>query len=245
MLMDALGKQRAEFKENPKATATNLLIGVICLGLGAVMLFSGLNMKAEDGLFNKILFIFGGGCALLGGVSLFYTNWTHRGERVALHEHGVLVERGGKRQSATWDEIESVTEKVERMHVNGQHIYDRYLYTIEKRGGDSFTLSNMVAGVDSIGREVKQETFARMFPRASQAIERGEQVSFGKVLVGANGLQEGGATFRWTQLAVVKVKDGLFEITDRAGKVVMSGYYGTTPNAHVLLALLKQHLPFE
>jgi len=243
--MNALGKQQAEFKENAKATGANLIIGVICLGLGAVLLFAGFNMKAEDGLFNKILFIIGGGCSLLGGVSLFYTNWIHRGERVALHEHGVLVERGGKRHAATWDEIESVTEKVEKMHVNGQHVYDRYLYTIEKRGGETFTLSNMVAGVDSIGREIKQETFARLFPRVSQAIARGGQVSFGKMLVGANGLQEGGATFLWTQLAGVKVKDGLIEIKDLAGVAVMSGQYGTTPNAHVLLALLKQHLPFE
>ena len=243
--MDALGKQQAEFKENAKATGANLLIGVICLGFGAVMLFAGFNMKAEDGLFNKILFIFGGGCSLVGGLSLFYTNWIHRGERVALHEHGVLVERGGKRHAATWDEIEAVTEKVEKMHVNGQHIYDRYLYTIEKQGGETFTLSNMVSGVDSIGREIKRETFARLFPRASAAIERGDRVSFGKVSVSANGLQESGQTFLWTQLARVKIKDGAIEIKDRAGKAVMSGQYGTTPNAHVLVALLEKHLPFE
>lgn len=243
--MDALGTQQAEFVGNRKAAGTNLVVGIICLGLGAVMLWAGFGMKAADGLFNKVLFIFGGACSFVAGVSLFYTNWTHRGERAALHEHGLLVERGGKRQAATWDEIATVTEKVEKMHVNGQHIYDRYLYTIEKKGGESFTLSNMVSGVDSIGRAIKRETFARMFPQALETIERGERVSFGRVLVDTNGMEEGGARFLWTQLASVRVKDGVIQIKDRAGKSVMSGQYGTTPNAHVLLALLEKHLPFE
>jgi hypothetical protein len=209
------------------------------------MLFSGFGMKAADGLFNKVLFIFGGACSLVGGVSLFYTNWTHRGERAALHENGLLVERGGKRNAATWDEIATVTEKVEKIHVNGQYIYDRYLYTIEKRGGETFTLSNMVSGVDRIGREIKDKTFALMYPQITQALERGEKVSFGKVLLDANGLEESGARFLWTQLASVKVKDGVIEVKDRGGKAVMSGQYGTTPNAHLLLALLEKHLPLE
>ncbi|MBV9959646.1 MAG: hypothetical protein JO360_14580 [Acidobacteria bacterium] len=244
--METLGTQQAEFVGNRKATGTNLVVGIICLGLGAVMLYyAAFRMTADEGLFNKVLFIFGGACSLVGGVSVLYTNWMHRGERAALHEHGLLVERGGKRQSARWDEIAAVTERVEKMHVNGQHIYDRYLYTIEKRGGETFTLSNMVSGVDSIGRTIKRETFARMFPQALEAIERGEKISFGRVLVDTNGLEEGGARFLWTQLASVRVKDGVIEIKDRAGKRVLSGQYGTTPNAHVLLALLEKHLPFE
>lgn len=243
--MHALGKQQAEFSENTKAAGTNLIVGIICLGLGAILLFSGINMKAEDGLFNKILFILSGAFSLLGGVGVFYTNWTHRGERAALHEHGLLVERGGKRHTATWDEIATVTEKIEKIHVNGLHIYNRFLYTIEKPGGETFTLSNMVSGVDKIGQEIKEKTFARMYPRAVEALHSGKKLSFGTMLVDASGLEEGGARFRWTQLAGVEVKDGVIEVKDRAGKAVMSRQYGTTPNAHVLLALLKKHLPLE
>ncbi len=243
--MDALGPQQAEFTENTKATGTNLIVGIVCLGLGVILLFAGVGMKAEDGLFNKILFIIGGACSLLGGASVLYTNWTHRGERVALHEHGLLVERGGKRHSATWDEIATVWEKVEKIYVNGQYIYDRYLYTIAKQDGETFTLSNMVTGVDSIGSTLKEKTFERLYTQILQATERGEKASFGTVLLDTNGLQEGGASFLWTQLAGVKVKDGVIEIKDRSGKAVMSGHYGTTPNAHVLLALLQKHLPLE
>jgi hypothetical protein len=243
--MDALGKQQAEFSENTKATGTNLIVGVICLGLGVVLLISGINMKAEDGLFNKILFIFSGAFSLLGGVGVFYTNWSHRGERAALHEHGVLVERGGKQHAATWDEIATVTEKIEKIHVNGQHIYNRFLYTIEKRGGETFTLSNMVSGVDEIGQEIKEKTFALMYPRAVEALQSGKKLSFGTMLVDANGLEESGARFLWTQLAGIEVKDGLIKVKDRAGKAVMSGHYGTTPNAHVLIALMEKHLPLE
>ena len=37
---------------------------------------------------------------------------------------------------------------------------------------------------------------------------------------------------RWTQLAGVEVKDGVIEVKDRAGKAVMRGQYGGTPNGN-------------
>jgi hypothetical protein len=243
--MDALGPELSEFKENTTATIATLVIGLACIALGVLMLKMTIFWDEDAGIFNRILFCVGGLASLVGGVSCVILFWQNRGGRVALHERGVLVERRGERHTALWDEITAVTEKVEKVHVNGQHIYDRYLYTIEKTGGESFALSNMVKGVSGIGSALKEKTFERLYAQASQAIERGEKVSFGSLKVDMNGLEEGSKKFLWTQLAAVKIKDGQIEIKERGGKAVIKALYGLTPNAHVLLVLLHKHLTLE
>lgn len=243
--MDALGPQQTEFKENTTATVTTFIIGLACIGLGVVMGKMTIFWDEDAGIFNRILFALGSIASLVGGVASVIMSWQNRGARVALHENGVLVERGGKQHTARWEEIIAVTEKIEKVHVNGQHIYDRYLYTIDKRDGESFALSNMVSGVDKIGRALKEETFARLYPQVSEAMQRGEKVSFGTLAIDANGVESNGARFLWTQLAGVKIKDGVIEVKDRNGKAIVSGQYGFTPNAHVLLALLEKRLPLE
>ncbi len=243
--LDALGQQRAEFKENRSATATTLIVGLVSAGLGVILLNMFWFASRNETTFNRVLFAIGGLAALVGGVASVISFWQNRNGRVALHERGVLVERGGKQHIALWDEIVAVTEKVEKMSARGQHLYDRYLYTIEKRGGESFALSNMVSGVDSIGRTIKEETFARLYPQMLEAIERGEKVSFGAVRIDANGMESRGNGYLWTNLSGAKLANGFIEIKDRDGKPVMSGLYGATPNAHILLALLQKYLRLE
>lgn len=243
--MDALGAQQTEFKENTTATIATLIIGLACIGLGVFMVKMTIFWDEDAGLFNRILFIIGGLAALVGGVACVTTFWQSRGARVALHEHGVLVERGGERHTALWDEIAAVTEKVEKVYMNGQYVYNRYLYTIDKSDGQSFALNNMVSKVDRIGGALKEKTFERLYPQAAQAIERGEKVSFGSLRVDQNGFEGNGERFLWTQLAAMRLKDGQLEIKDRNGKAVFKSQYGLTPNAHVLLPLLQKHLTLE
>lgn len=243
--MDELGPELSEFKENTTATIATLVIGLACIALGLVMLKMTIFWDEDAGTFNRILFCVGGLASLVGGVACVISFWQNRGGRVCLHEHGVLVERRGERHTARWDEIAAVTEKVEKIHMNGQHIYDRYLYTIEKPGGETFALSNMVKGVSGIGSALKEKTFERLYKEAVASLERGEKVSFGSLKVDMNGLEAGAGKFLWTQLSAVKVKDGQIEIKDRGGKAVIKTLYGLTPNAHVLLVLLHQHLTLE
>ncbi len=88
---------------------------------------------------------------------------------------------------------------------------------------------------------IREKTFERLYPQAVEKINRGEQVMFDSLSVDAKGL--GGIP--WAELSGVKVKDGMIEVKDKNGKAVISGSYGATPNAHLLIALLKEHLTVE
>ena len=151
-----LGALQAEFTENAKATASTGLIGVGCIAFGAIMLgYFWFDMAGQD-LFQKILFVVAGLAAIAGGASCLVTYFKNRGVRVAVHENGLMIERPGKPQTATWDEIESVTEKVEKMHLKGRYVYDRYLYTVTKKNGETLIVSNLISDVSLFGQILRK-----------------------------------------------------------------------------------------
>lgn len=235
----ALGNLVSEHEENKTATGTTLLIGLACFGLTAMLVVF---FRNEAGIsFNKILFAAGAVFSLLGGVSCIHSFIKNRGGRVAVYENGLTVEKGGKRFIALWSEIATLWEKVEKIYMNGRYIYDRYSYTIEKQNGETFDLSNMISNVDELGRRLKEKTFEHLYPPMTAKIAGGETVLFDSLAVDKNGL--GGIA--WAELAGVGLKDGIIEVKDRAGQTVFSGAYGATPNAHLLIALLKERLSFE
>jgi hypothetical protein len=234
-----LGNLISEHTKNKTATGATLLIGLACLGIGAMMwvLFSG----EKEMSFNKFLFGFGGLAGIGGGISCIWTVLTNRGSRVALYKNGLIVEKGGRRQTALWDEIGVVKETIEQVFFRGKYVYDRYSYTIEKKNGETFNLSNMISDVEQIGRLVKEKTFERLYPEAVEKINRGEKIRFDLLELDKNGF--GGAA--WTDFSGFRIKDGMIEVKDKGGKAIVSSAYGAMPNVHLLIALLKERLPLE
>jgi len=229
----------SEHDENQKANVTNLLIGLVCLGMTVPMaiFFS----KEESITFNKILF---GAIAIflvIGGAVCVMSYFKNRKGRVKIYENGLTVEKGGKFHQARWDEIASLYESVEKMHMNGQYIYDRYNYTIIKTNGEKFELSNLISNIDEIGRQLKTKTFEQFYPRIAAKIDGGETYHFGQVAVDKNSF----AGTPWTSLASVRLHDGMLEVKDKNGNAVIKGTYAGTPNAHLLLAVLRERLPLE
>ena len=235
----AFGNLISEHQENKTAAGSTLLIALACFGLAALMAFFFYGEREIS--FNKILFGFAGVASFAGGVGCLQSLFRNRNVRVRLYENGMVVEKGGKVHSAAWDDIALVRESVEEIYFKGKYVYDRYSYTIEKRDGESFLLSNMVSDIDQVGKTVKAKTLASLYPEAVEKIRTGGQVLFDSLAVDKNGL--GGIP--WAELSGVKIERGVIEVKDRSGKAVVSGSYAATPNAHLLVALLKDHLPVD
>jgi hypothetical protein len=236
---NALGNPVSDHEENNTAMMTNLLVGLACLALTPFMVW--LFVGEEKWSFNKVLFGFAAVCTAIAAVSVIWQYIVNRGGRVRIFENGLTVEKGGKKQTALWSEIAVVTEKVEKMYMNNQYIYDRYSYVIEKQDGEKFNLSNLISNIDQIGRALKTKTFEHLYPQMAARIERGEQVAFDSLTVDKNGL--GGVP--WSEFSALKLKEGIIEVKDRSGKAIVSGAYGATPNAHLLVALIRERLPLE
>ncbi|MEO6390458.1 MAG: DUF6585 family protein [Pyrinomonadaceae bacterium] len=243
--MSSLGALQAEYKENTQTMVTTGLIGIGCIAFGLVMLYYFWFGMTRESWFNQILFVIGGLCALVGGISCVITYFQNRGGRVAIHENGVLIERKGKTLAATWDEIASVTESVEKMHMNGQYVYDRYLYTIEKTNGETMAVNNLVSDVKRFGETVKRNTFARLYPQAVAKLDAGGNVSFGPLNLSADGLEAPGAKFTWSELSAVEIEGGQIEVKDRDGRSAFRGNWAATPNAHLFVGLVQNYLPVQ
>ena len=237
--MDELGNLISEHTENKGATGTTLIIGLVCLGMsvGMFFLFNG----EKEISFNKVLFGLSGVFMIIAGISCIWSYFKNRGAVVKIYENGLTVEKGGKKHLAGWDEIVVVKESVEKIYVNGNYIYDRYGYNIEKTDGENFALSNLISDIERIGRVIKEKTLERLYPNSIAKINNGEQVAFDSLTLDKNGC--GGVP--WARLANFNIKDGMIAVKDKSGKSVITGAYGATPNAHLLIALLKDYLPFE
>lgn len=237
--MNELGNLISEHKGNETATGSTLMIGFVCFGLavGMVALF----FSEKEISFNKFLFAFTGIFALVGGIGCVQSFLRNQGGNVAFYENGIVAEKGGKRHTARWDEIAVLYESVEKIYMKGVYVYDRYLYTIKKQNGEEFVLSNMIADIAEIGRVLKRKTLENLYPQAKEKIADGEKVMFDSLFVDKDGL----SGIEWTQLSKVKVKDDLLEVKNKAGKTVVQGSYGATPNVHLLLKLLEEHLFVE
>lgn len=237
--MNELGNLISEHKGNETATGSTLMIGFVCFGLAVGM--GALFFGEKEISFNKILFAFTGIFAIVGGIGCVQSFVRNRGGSVALYENGIVAEKGGKRHTARWDDIAVLYESVEKIYMKGVYVYDRYLYTIKKYDGEEFVLSNMIADIDEIGRILKRKTLENLYPQTKEKIANGEKVMFDSLFVDKNGL----SGIAWTELSKVKVKDDLLKVKNKEGKTVVHGSYGATPNAHLLLKLLEEHLFVE
>ena len=236
-MMSELGPIISEHTENQTATGSTLFVGLICFGLAVLMTIF---VIGEEGItFNQFLFGFGGLAALAGGICSVQSFLKNRGGKVEIYQDGLIAEKGGRRHVARWNEIAALTESIEKMYLKGSYIYDRYLYTIEKTNGETFTLSNMVSDIAGIGGILKTKTLELLLPQAKEKIRRGEKVLFDTLAVDQNGL----SGKLWTELSLLTLKDGSIDIVDKTGKTVFTGSFAATPNAHLLIELLKERIP--
>lgn len=235
-----LGQLKSEFSTNQISRYIMLLIGIACLG-GGIYFIVKVFLDTREPVILILVSVICLGVSILG-VLMIRKFWKTRGGRVELYEKGLAAELNGKRHIAVWSEIASVKELVEAYYVNGVHTSDRYVYTIEKTNGETFAFDNIIFQTKRIGQEIKDQTFDLMYPSALRKIKNGGSVNFDSLTINSNGLSENSERFLWSNLGTVSVKDGIIEITNRDGKPVVEIIYAAMPNAHVLIALLREFI---
>ena len=130
------------------------------------------------------------------------------GVRVRMHEDGLVVERGARRDPVAFDDVDTVYFDLATLSVAGMDIaHVRALRLVDHAGGVHRVPITVQDGVDVL-RVVLRRCTDPLASDARAAIAAGEPLHFGDVTIDRDGITVAGALARWSELAVVRMQPG-------------------------------------
>ena len=161
---------------------------------------------------------------------------------------GGLVYRDakGRLDVLEWPDIR-VLRDVYRIghHVHTSPRVGSYTYRLLHDDGHKVELNDSTfprGQVCVLGAEIERETAAIHLPRALEAVRAGQRVEFGSFWVAPEGVGYGRTQVPWSELDTVDAKNGYIRLKckDRMVNFPTTLRVGSTPNAHVLFALVDR-----
>jgi len=181
--------------------------------------------------------IFIGGFAILNYMR-------HHDLRVLLYENGFSHTRSGKTEVARWDEVDKVWQDVTETYRGNVHTNTTHRYKVKLDDGRKYVFDEKLGKVAALGNALQKRCAEYMLPRAQEAYEAGEAVSFDKFSLSRAGISKGDKTLPWQEVESVEVRRGTLHIKkkgqDRDWAFAM---VSKVPNPMVFMALAKQHGP--
>jgi hypothetical protein len=168
-----------------------------------------------------------------------------RNARVAVHEHGVVVVRGDGRRAITWDEVDTVRLEIMSFRVNGIPVGTNCKCEVTTNTGRPLVLTHWLDGVVELCHRIEDETCRRKLPHARSVLASGGSVDFGRLAVSTGGISKrGGEPLPWSEIESVAVADGFVTVRKRGKRWWWARQRcGALPNAPVLVALIRAHVP--
>lgn len=160
-------------------------------------------------------------------------------QSVKVYNNGFIYKSGGKIQTVFWNDIKEFYEAIVLYVLQGVPVKKRE-YTVTISGGHKIVLEQNIRNVAKIGERIKKETFNRGFPDAYQRILNGQVVGFGNLTLTKNMIKIKGDEIYLDNIKRIKAFDGKITLK---GTSFFGGNdidYSTTPNAHILYALLTK-----
>lgn len=163
-----------------------------------------------------------------------------RGERILLHENGLLSVVGATSRTFPWEEISCLFEGHSRE--SGSDTV-QHSYTLERRDGDTLDFWSELDGAEALGNRARGEVLQRRLPPAAAALARGETVEFRILTIDREGLAHAGHRFCFVDLASKPaVRWGALTLVPRGTEYTPYRWTelnaGLIPNLAVLLALI-------
>jgi hypothetical protein len=178
--------------------------------------------------------------ALLGGVILY--RWLiYRESSVAIYERGFVVTRGRKARRFAWGEIASVTQRTERVRVNGIPGPRRTKVSVRLVNGRRIKIPDRYQGIMKLAENLQIKMAAERLPKVIEQIERGETVSFGAFKVSRKHVSRFFKKLRWAEVESVQVVNGQVIVRRKGHWPAWSApYVFQVENLYVLLQILQR-----
>jgi len=214
---------------------------IVITSIGVALTFFGL--LADEA--RAILLVIGLPFAVMGAIGLLRGGLVDRrqtGMQLHLFAEGLVVIGAGGRPSAfRWDGL-TVLQNIVRHHVNGVYRGTTYRYTLTGHAGEPIVIGSGFAGAEQWGPAIQERVTRAQLPRAFEALQSGQALTFGDLTVNRDGIAAGRGSYRWAQVEGVEIKDGVVRIRV-AGKWLAASatMVSQIPNFFVFHAL-AEHL---
>lgn len=216
-----------------RAIREALLPLVAAAGMGQVALANG----AKD-LLARVLCVLV--VAALAGLAIwrFRVVSRLRLDRVAVHAEGVRLRTGDEQADMRWDEIVKLSLEWGRSPFDRRKPYHR-IETAD-RGVD---LSEALPDLPGLFERLSERIVARRLPGLLAAIGRGEDVTFGDVVLRREHLSLGGDRIPWSEVEELHVEDRRLRVVGTSGTFLRTAEVPEAPATALLLAIADRLMP--
>src|SRR5260370_37541501 len=155
--------------------------------------------------------------------------------RCYVFKNGFIYARGGKYRVVRWDEVVAVFQK----HSAGRYS-SSHTYTVRVQKGREIQIGSAVTRVIDLGTMIQREVTNLLLPRAIASYKSGETLSFGKVDVTIQGVNNSKEMIPWDQIDAIEGSNGLI-VVKKYGRVVKWSTVREhdTPNVYVFQYLVN------
>ncbi|HVY45092.1 MAG TPA: DUF6585 family protein [Minicystis sp.] len=178
--------------------------------------------------------------ALVFGVGSLVELALLSGTRLHLYERGLVYRRAGRREVLRWEDVASVRASIVHV-IGGSGPGMRGFVALDKRAGGKLEIGARVEALEQVRDVVRKATFPLLYPPVVAALERGEPVGFGPVILRRDGLVKDGRFEPWSAIEQAMIWEGKLEVR-KTGSVLAWFKLKTRdiPNVHVLMAAIDE-----
>jgi len=154
--------------------------------------------------------------------------------RFYVFKNGFIYARGRKYRVVHWDQVVAVFQKHTASRYSSSHTY-----TVRVQEGRVIQIGDAVNRVIDLGTMIQREVTNLLLPRAIASYKDGETLSFGRVNVTIQGVNNGKEMIPWDQMDAIEVRNGLI-VVQKYGRVMKWSTVREheTPNVYVLQNLV-------
>jgi hypothetical protein len=150
--------------------------------------------------------------------------------RIYLFQQGIVIDQAGQLQPFPWHQTAEFWEDVIRSRRSSHSIY-----TLRRLDGYQIKLNGMTKGIFELGSAMTQGITQALVPRAWQALQSGQTLTFAPFSINQQGMSNGHEWLSWSQIQEISREYGRVSVK----KVGMSQTWGPAliPNCRVFTTI--------
>ncbi len=160
---------------------------------------------------------------------------------VSLYGAGIVYQRGRRRVSVQWQDIQRLHASAVRYGIFGLIWGGEMEIRLDIRDGQQIRLTRSLANLSDLVEKIKRNIYPHLLAGYTRAFNQGQSLEFGPLTLNGEGVMRAGRLLPWAQLASADVERGVLRLTPVKGgsgrRVKLPAHQ--IPNFDVCLQLIQ------